>query len=121
MRARLGATVALLLLASSARVAAEPAPSPLPRLNIREPARVCTLAEPQRCRDIGPGVFLTVDAWSDLDTELRRSQDNETRLMAENNSLRNEALTWRPGWVTIGLAALTGLAGGIYVGMQFSK
>lgn len=116
MRAR-SAALALVLLASSARVAAEPAP----RLNIREPARICTLMEPVRCREVTPGVFLTVDAWGDLDTELRRSQDNETRLAAENNSLRDTTMSWQPGWKTIAVTLLTGLAGGIYLGMQFSK
>ena len=63
---------------------------------------------------IPPGRYLAEPLWLRLDTEVRRLQDAETRLAAENKSLR-DAPGGR-GWVwglVIGLA--TGAAGTWYL------
>jgi hypothetical protein len=57
-----------------------------------------------------PGYFADEAAYAALDLELRRAQDSETRLAAENKSLREQAPTWVPGWKTVLGAALLGMA-----------
>lgn len=97
------------------RAAAEPAPT----LRFRESptitsARGTVLALP-------PGYYVPEPAWDALDAEVRRLQDAETRLAAENASLRASAKERPPGgW---GVAALvTGaLAAGITLGAWASR
>lgn len=59
------------------------------------------------------GYFLPESYWDTLDLEVRRLQDTETRLTAENASLRSSESTW--GWGTVGLVA-GALAAGIVGG-----
>lgn len=54
--------------------------------------------------------------WDKLDGELRTLQDSETRLTAENKYMRERVKGWQPGWKTLGIATLTGIATGIYLG-----
>jgi len=56
--------------------------------------------------------------WSRLDTEMRRLQDAETRLTAENESLRESANEIGFGWYALGAALVVGFAGGLYVGLR---
>ncbi len=65
-----------------------------------------------------PGYFIDEPGWSKLDLELRRLQDAETRVTAENASLRKATETWQPGWMTLTLTLAVGLAGGVYLGTR---
>lgn len=98
--------------------AADPAPEPAPRTHVvtEEPRLLCAPpAPPTRCMDLPPGHFVDQATWLRLDVELRRAQDAETRLAAENTSLRASAAGWQPGLYTLAGAVLVGLAGGWYV------
>ena len=57
---------------------------------------------------------LTQPSWDKLEVELRRLQDEETRRLAENKYLRDQASKWRPGWKTILTTSLSGFLGGVY-------
>lgn len=57
-----------------------------------------------------PGVFLSDDKFAALDAELKRQQDLTTRLTAENASFRAQAPGWQPGWKSITLSILAGMA-----------
>ena len=57
---------------------------------------------------------LAPPAWDKLDVETKRLQDAETRLTAENKSLRAQAGGWRPGWRLIATTLLVGTALGAY-------
>lgn len=72
---------------------------------------VCTTAGGSRL-ELAPSVVLTHDEWDRLDTALRRSQDSETRLRAENESLRATAPSGRGWWFVAG--ALLGIGGAAY-------
>lgn len=65
---------------------------------------------------VPPGYFLTEPLWADLDTEVKRLQTAETRLGAENLSLRKSAEKVR--WWPYLTAAAVGLAAGIAVGAK---
>lgn len=122
-------TVALLLavLLVGGRTAAEPLPelAPAPEAapeyaelksgpgELRIAGRVLVL--PTGTRLLSPA------RWNDLDSELRRLQDVETRLTAENKTFRAEAPGWRPGWKTLLSATLTGFVGGVYAYHRFSN
>lgn len=60
-----------------------------------------------------PGRFLDENTYSALDTEWKRLQDQETRLTAENKSFRKTMDTWQPGWITLTIATLSGIATGV--------
>lgn len=90
-------------------------PAPL-HLRTREPTRLCAFTregEPERCRELPAGRFLAEPGWLALDAEMRRLQDAEVKLGAENVSLRKSATAWRPGWKTITGAVLVGVALGV--------
>lgn len=61
--------------------------------------------------NLAPGRYLPEPTWGKLDTEVKRLQDAETRLGAENGSLRKSLAESGPGWGTVGLALGTLLAG----------
>jgi hypothetical protein len=65
--------------------------------------------------DLPPGYYLSEPKWDALDLEVRRLQDTETRLSAENLSLRASANAWRPGWRSIATALAVGLGAGVYL------
>jgi len=52
-------------------------------------------------------------SWENIDGEYRRLQDQETRLRAENRSLKDSLKGWRPGWITITSVLLVGVAAGV--------
>ncbi|MGN6108548.1 MAG: hypothetical protein ACTHU0_25810 [Kofleriaceae bacterium] len=60
------------------------------------------------------GHVLSHEAWTKIDAELLRLQELETRLTAENASLRTSASTWQPGWKTLATALVLGFASGWY-------
>lgn len=88
---------------------AEEAPEPI---HVLSPSTITT--EKGNSLALPPGWFLAEPLMVKLDTELRRLQDAETRLTAENESLRKSAATavgpgWQAALVLVGVA----LAGGI--------
>lgn len=60
-----------------------------------------------------PGRFFDEPTWEMLDQELKRLQDQENRLGAENKSLRDSLGGWRPGWITVTSFLLLGVASGV--------
>lgn len=61
-----------------------------------------------------PAYILPENAWNDLDAEMKRLQDEDTRLTAENQSLTTSLSGWQPGWKTFAIAVLGGVAIGWY-------
>lgn len=59
-----------------------------------------------------PGYFLDEQTWQERDLELKRLQTQETRLVAENKSLRESASY--PPWMTV-LIGAAGVALGVTV------
>lgn len=115
LRVKIVAVAVVLLLAR--RAAADPDPPVAHRTHVvtEEPRLLCKPpAPPAICMDLPPGHFVDVPTWSALDVELKRAQDAETRLDAENRSLKASASSWQPGWKVLGGAVLTGLALGWY-------
>lgn len=64
-----------------------------------------------------PGHYYDDIGHGKLDTEMRRLQEAETRLKAENDSLRKSAKGVSFGWVVLG----TALAAGITTGYLLAK
>ncbi len=62
-----------------------------------------------------PGYFLTEETWARLDAETKRLQDQETRLTAENQVLR-EGGGGMPSWWWVAAGIAAGAAGGYFVG-----
>lgn len=94
------------------RAAAEPAPPPW---RFRQPPTITTPRG--TVLELPPGYYLAEPTWSALDAELRRLQERETRLEAENTSLRKSTTERPPGWGTLALvtgALATGIAVGVY-------
>lgn len=116
---RVAAIVLLLVLSGAARVAAEPLPactaSDPCHLRMRDPSTLTTSDGNQYA--LPPGHFYDEGTNKALDDEMKRLQDQETRLTAENKSLTASMNTWTPGWFTVTLAILVGVgagAGGLY-------
>ncbi len=100
----LAAALAVHLLAVDA--AAEPAPSD--RLRMRAPS---SLTLPSgRVLELPPGRYIAEPTFEKDEIELKRLQELEVRLTAENTSLRKSAEAWRPGWVIVVSAVLTGIS-----------
>ena len=100
-----------------ARAAADPAPEPpaCPEpcyIHVGEPTTLHSDAG-DRLR-LPPGYFLDEPTFGKREAELTRSQEAETRLAAENRSLRASAAEYHPGWRTLLGALVLGLAGGAY-------
>lgn len=64
-----------------------------------------------------PGWFLDEASYAALDTETKRLQDAETRLTAENGSLKQSLSGWQPGWYTMASVLL----GGLVLGYEIEK
>jgi hypothetical protein len=113
------AALAAALVTLSYDAAAEPSPvtaDPAPEsLRLLSTAR-CTTEGGSEI-ELAPGRYLPEPVWLALDGEARRLQDAETRLGAENRSLRESA---RPRYGTAALV-LGALAAGIAVGWKASQ
>ena len=57
-----------------------------------------------------PGYFLDEQSWQERDAELKRLQEQETRLKAENKSLRKSGSEYP--WVATGTVLVFGIAFG---------
>lgn len=66
------------------------------------------------------GYYVADNSFARLDAELRRAQDVETRLTAENTSLRKSAADG-PSWTTPVVVAVSAFAAGIAVGALASR
>lgn len=67
-----------------------------------------------------PGYFVDEPAWTVLDGEIRRLQEAEVRLGAENKSLRKSASATPAGWGA--LVLVTGaIAGGVMLGFKIAR
>ena len=64
-----------------------------------------------------PGYFLDEEAWRERDLELKRLQESDVRLRAENRSLRKSAEADAIPWKTIGCAIVFGAFVGV-IGWQ---
>src|SRR4051812_44078966 len=111
-RTKLAAMVAVLLVTRQAYGDAADAPSPT---HMHSPRIACREADPTSCIRLREGWYLDEPGYTALDVEMKRLQDAETRLTAENTSLRSTASGWSPGWRTIAAALVVGIGLGIYV------
>lgn len=66
-----------------------------------------------------PGYFLDEKAWQDRDLRMRRLEEQETRLTAENKSLKQSHGDYP--WVTTGVVGAFGVAFGVFVMMSVTK
>lgn len=102
MRARIAAAVGLVVFLTAFGAGGEP-------LRILSPFHVTTQGGVEL--DLAPGRYLPEAEWAVLDVEVKRLQEAETRLAAENTSLRASADAG-PGWVTwaaVGIAFAAGI------------
>ncbi len=105
--------VSLILLASSAGADPITPPSPLPDtaldrvLHVKTPFQI--ISEGGTNIHVPPGYVLNEPQWGSLDTELRRLQDAETRLSAENDSLRDSAGVGPWTWIIGAASAVVGI------------
>jgi hypothetical protein len=111
MRGRVRILVAAIVLLGTARATAEPI-----NIHIETPSTVHT--DGGTDLRLPPGYFLDEGTHQKLDTEMRRLQDTETRLSAENTSLRSTLKGWQPGWIVLVVAAAGGVALGFYAGSK---
>lgn len=114
--------VGLFVLLVAARGAAgQPAPDAGPAEVEVEPDEPLQFVVGPRCTvgpvavSLAPGRFLPEPVWSRLDAEVRRLQDAETRLGAENASFRKQAAEAGPGWGTVALV-VAAIVGGTVAG-----
>ncbi len=129
MTFRRAVAAGVLLVLLRARAAADPAlpvpePAPAGHLHAKSPTLLligCDAGPVPPCHalSLSPGHFYDDPSWNLLDVEMRRLQDQETRLAAENKSLRASAhsmdASWQPGWKTLTAALVAGFAGGVYI------
>lgn len=120
MSRRIAIAIAVGVLLASASAAADPDPTSPPAvpiltdwLHFNTPAHVVT--DGGADLRIPMGYFLDEPTWAKREVELKRLQDAETRLTAENTSFRASASSWQPGWVTAAIVFAGGLASGWYI------
>lgn len=118
MRRKLAA-LTLLTLALARGVAADPlgdTAKPEKYVQTEAPRLLCMPpAPPAKCIELPAGRFVSEDGWGRLDAEMRRLQDAETRLKAENASMRGSLDSWSPGWMTMLGTFVAGAAAGAYL------
>ena len=98
---RLAVAVAIILVLFSDRVLAEDLP--FGHYVVKNTA-VVDVAGAKFNLPVGTHV-VTPDLWGTLETEVKRLQDQETRLKAENQSLKNALNAWSPGIGTLAVIA----------------
>ena len=109
---------AALVLALASQAAADPAPSPPTApastefFHVLVPWTLTT--ESGTTRKMPPAHIYTDPAWGRLDIEMKRLQNQETRLTAENKALKTDLEKWQPGWVTLISVAASAIALGWY-------
>lgn len=103
--------VSLILIAGMPEVAADDG-----HIVTKEVTEICHL-DKVTCTVLQPGHFLNEQTYTKLDIEMRRLQDQETRLKAQNDSLRSSAND--VPWLPIALSLGAGLILGTYLGTKF--
>ena len=114
MQKRLAAFVVGVLLTLSTRVAADPVDKPPPTVPAQiKSASVLTTA---KTRIELPPLWwiLPPDKYPAMDAELKRAQEAETRLTAENGSLRSSAAKTDVNLIALTIAVVVGAIGGAY-------
>lgn len=101
--------------AFASRVAADPAPPVL--VHLASGSHVVT--DGGSDLRLPPGYFVDEPTWQRLDTEVKRLQDAETSLTAQNTSLRASTSGWQPGWKVLVGALVIGIAAGVYADRKF--
>jgi hypothetical protein len=117
-RLRVPAAALVLALLPSAYAAAEPTllphgetePRVEPPTHLLSPSHVVTRGGSEL--DLPEGYFVPEETWDHLDLELRRLQESETRLRAENEAFRRSA-GWGWGTVALVVGAVAVGAGGV--------
>lgn len=87
-------------------------PSPV-NLHMRTPSTITT--DGGSVVKVPPGYYLDEPTHDKLDAEVKRLQEAETRLKAENTSFRTSAASWQPGWWTLAVTLASGIALGAYI------
>ncbi len=107
------ALVTFLLTTSAAADGAPVEAPPTPHLQLTTP--MLLTRNDGATRMLPPGHFFDNPAYDKIEKEIKRLQDQETRLTAENFSLRKATEGWTPGWKTVASVFVTGVTIGIYV------
>lgn len=117
MRHRVKYAVALAVLLASSEADADATAPPPVILRLPAPRTLCRPSDLEGtaaiCREVPPGRYYDEASWTKIDAELRRLQEVETRITAENASLRESAQGWQPGWRVLGIALASGFVGGL--------
>lgn len=114
-RTAIAIAVAIVLTGQHARAdEASAPPEMVAPLHVLSPSTITTSTGASK--SLPPGWFYSEAQRAALDAEIKRAQDAETRLGAENASLRASASEFTPSWRlmlgAVGLALLGGLAAG---------
>ena len=112
MRARRVAVGVVVLASFAARAAADPAPDLTHYVHLQSGSHVTT--DGGTVTQLPPGYFMDEPTHDKLDAEMKRLQDSETRLTAENASLVKATSGWQPGWYTLAITLASGVALGWY-------
>jgi len=105
--------VVVLVLATCTPAYADPPPPDRP---IKFPESVEIIYGAGESKRLPPGYWLDESHWDTLDRELRRLQDAETRLEAENEVFRKEAgMSWRIALAVFGLGVAAGVGGALWI------
>lgn len=118
MRPHVGLVSMLVLSLIAADGATQPVPDRGPTfVHLHSPRQACLTIEPTPigCTPLSEGYFMNETTFDKLDIEVRRLQDAEHRLRAENTSLRASATSWQPGWLTMLVIATSSVALTLYV------
>lgn len=83
-------------------------PAPLENVHLNS-AATCTTVKGSVVV-LPAGWFLNEAKHAALDAETKRLQDVETKIIAENGVLRASVAGWQPGWKTLLVATLAGMA-----------
>jgi hypothetical protein len=112
------AAAAAAVLASLATRAAADAPKPAPPpdlthyVHLESASHVRTVNGSES--DLPPGYFLDEPTWAKVDADVKATQDLQTRLLAENASMRKTLAGWQPGWYLLVAAGVGGILLGWY-------
>jgi hypothetical protein len=115
MRAVLAMLAGLIVLFFGRFALADDAPATLPAPVRFQSASTCT-TDAGNSRTLPPGTFFAEPTFDALDTEIRRLQEAETRLTAENEALKAPSHAFRTVKRPF-LLAILGFAGGVGAGM----
>lgn len=105
--------IVLVVLLASSTVTADTLGIGVRHIQTPAPRKLCKLDEPPTCIVLQPGRFLDETAWGELDMEVRRLQDLETRLTAENAFMRKTVHGWVPGWKVVAGTFVSGFIAGV--------